>query len=168
MSEALRSPPLPPPSALAAPLSDSQLSDKSDETRVPGAAVEARPLSNGIDGGGGGGTEEALQVEARPDGHDRRRAERGWEHDAAKEDEEDVGEGERKRESVYERWASVGTAVGRDSDGGGGGGGGRGRALPMLWPPPKSCTVLGDQVCRIPSQVVVRVRLSDRERLEEF
>ena len=166
MSEALRSPPLPPPSALTAPLSDSQLSDKSDETRVPGAAVDnafARPLSNGIDGGGGG-TEEALQVEACPDGHDRRRAERGWEHPAAKEDEEDVGEGERKQESGYERWALVGAAVGRDSDGGGG----RGRALPMLWPPPKSCTVLGDQVCRIPSQVVVRMRSSDRERLEEF
>lgn len=28
-------------------------------------------------------------------------------------------------------------------------------AMPMLWPPPRSCTVLRSEVCRIPSQVVV-------------
>lgn len=29
------------------------------------------------------------------------------------------------------------------------------RALPMLWPPPKSCVVVRDEVCRVPPQVVV-------------
>lgn len=38
----------------------------------------------------------------------------------------------------------------------GGDGGHAGQPLPMLWPPPRVCTVLRDEVCRIPSQVVVR------------
>eukprot|EP00752_Nemacystus_decipiens_P002252 g2133.t1 len=160
VSEALRSPPPPPRSALAAPLSDSQLSEESDATRARGAGVGngvGRALGIAI-GDGDSGTEEAPQVEESPDGHDQRGADRGWEHAAAKEDgEEGGGEAEQKRESGHERWASLGAGVGRDGEGVGGGGRGRGRALPMLWPPPKSCTVLGDQVCRIPSQVVIVV-----------
>ena len=57
---------------------------------------------------------------------------------------------------------------GANNHGGGGGGGslageennanigGQGRALPMLWPPPRACTVLRDEKCQIPSQIVVR------------
>lgn len=29
------------------------------------------------------------------------------------------------------------------------------RALPMLWPPPKSCVVIRDEICRVPLQIVV-------------
>lgn len=150
-------------------MSDSQVSDESDEVRAPPGFGNgfARRLSGGIGGG------EASPVEARPVGHDRRRVERRWEQEqaAAKEDEEEGEEGEQQREGGHGRRASLAAAgVSRSADGARDGrrgiGGGWGRALPMLWPPPKSCTVLGDQVCRIPSQVVVRMRFSGGDRLE--
>lgn len=139
MSEALRSPLPPlrsvlPPVGVAAPISDSQLSEESDDRRLP---------RTGDDTGGG---EDEIFLAARSDGYTRYHVENG---------REGPGTEERKRESGQER-ATPPTASGAPRGVVGDGGGNPGRALPMLWPPPKSCTVIRDEVCRIPSQVVVR------------
>lgn len=79
----------------------------------------------------------------------------GYTRHSEEQDSEDPGAEERKRESDNESKTPP-IAPGIPRGAAGDDGGNPERALPMLWPPPKSCTVLRDDVCRIPAHVVVR------------
>lgn len=132
VSEALRLslPQLPsvvPPVGVAASQSGRQLPDKKSGDDI------------------GGGEDEKSSAELSG-GYTQHRVEQGSERSGAE---------ERKQESNQERGTPP-IAPGIPRGAAGDGGGNPERALPMLWPPPKSCTVLRDEVCRIPAHIVVR------------